>query len=172
MKRTKDLLWLLAIPVYLLINYLRHESAHALADWLQGMQGSLFFLPRLTLDGLLTGSQVWDTNVSWMTLAMPFLSDLGTFLIFFYICMAVPFRTRWLWINLVIVGLVLPLVNSGWHFFGNTMNVRALTQLLPAKSVNLYFTGTLGFYLIGILLVIFFSRTTLPTPSGEPVVMG
>lgn len=161
--RTKKLLWLFAVPVYFVLHVLRHEFSHAVADWLQMMQGS--FLPRLTADGLRASAAFWDSSTSWMTLAMPFFSDLAVFLFFFYICMAVPFRRRWIWLNLAIVGMFSPLVNTGWHFITRSMNMQALYQILPARLVNFYFLATLALYITGILLVVFFSRTTLPVKA-------
>ncbi|MCJ7621531.1 MAG: M50 family metallopeptidase, partial [Anaerolineae bacterium] len=107
----KDLLWLLAYPLYQLIGSLRHEASHALVAVLQGARLQEFvFWPSFTGSAFRWGYVSWSGSTSWVATAAPYLCDLATFALFFVICARWPLRGHWLWVNLVAIGLLCPLV--------------------------------------------------------------
>lgn len=171
----KKLLWIFALPVYVLINSLRHESGHAFAAGLEGAHVENFsFWPYLTASGELgQGAASWSGQTTWLTVAMPYLFDLVTVLVFFYICMAYYFRRRWVWWNLVIIGMVSPLLNSAYQYFLIRMDLRVLLTLLSPTMVDIFFVAAMFFYVTAIGVVLLFSRTQMPSPAdqlaGQPV---
>ncbi len=170
--RKRDLLWILALPVYYWINFFRHEMSHAVSAFLEGAQGvAVSLLPDVFgKSGLPWGEALLPGQATWITSFMPYLGDLLTYLIFFYICMAVSFQRRWIWINLVVIGLVTPLLNSGVNYILVSADIRNLMQVFSPLSVDLYFVATIAFYITGLVLVFAFSRTTLPsTPETNPI---
>ncbi len=161
--RKLELLWILAFPVYYLINSFRHELAHALAAVLEGARLlALSFMPNSQAGAFWNGA-LWQGETGWLTAAAPYLLDLITYLVFFYFCMAVPFQHRWVWINLVAIGLVSPLANSGLNYLTLNQDILVLRRVYSPTVVNLFFGATLAFYVAGLALVILFSRTSLPS---------
>lgn len=163
MKRI-HLLWLLAYPLYQVIGTLRHEASHALAAVLQGAEIIEFaFLPTLREGfGLSWGYVRWRGATGWVTLAAPYLCDLLTFAVFFAFCMWALFRWRWLWLNLVILGMISPLINSGYNYAGGfwrANDVGRLLDALPPWGVHAFFILSLAAYLAGIVLVFRRSRS-------------
>ena len=158
MVKKRDLAWILAYPLYQLIGTFRHEGSHALAGWLEGV-GIEKFVFRPTLrsgSGLWWGYVVFSEPPGWFTLFAPYLVDLLTFLLFYWICMQVPFYRRSVWLNLVIFGLVSPLVNSSYNYLGHTNSVNDVAYLLDSLSdplVHGYFWITIAGYLFGLWTV-------------------
>jgi len=160
--RRTDLLWLFAYPLYQIIGTFRHEGSHAIAGILQGAKITEFvFWPSIREQGFYWGyvRSVGDTN--WLFLAAPYIVDLITFVIFFALCTRVRFRRKWVWLNLIIIGMISPLVNSLYNYWGseNSRNdVGRLFADLPREVIHGYFILTLILYVIGIWIVFRRSR--------------
>ena len=153
-----DLPWALAYPLYQTLGTLRHEGAHALAALFEGARVTRFvFWPTLAPRGGLRWGYVRFTGrTGWFTLAAPYLCDLLTYALGFWLCTRTRFSRRWLWLNVVIVGLISPLANSlynyvGGHFRNNDVG-RLLAQL-PPLAVEAYFVVTLALYVVGLVVV-------------------
>jgi hypothetical protein len=161
----RDLLWILAYPVYQTIGTLRHESAHALIVILGGGKVTDFvILPSIRESGILWGYVKYIGSISWIFDAAPYFLDLITFCVFFVVCMWVLIRRKWIWLNLVIIGLMSPFGNSLYNYLGGLtrMNdVGKLFQELPDGIVHAYFISTLLIYLLGIVIVFKSSKTAI-----------
>jgi hypothetical protein len=159
----RDLLWLFAYPIYQIIGTARHEGSHALFAILEGAKIEQFvILPSVVGGHFLWGYVQWSGHTDWVPVAAPYLCDLLTYLVFFFICARIPFRSHWVWVNFIILGLVSPLINSTYQYIGSftvpTSDVAQLLSELPKVAVHSYFVVTLGLYVLG--LVAF-----LPLPS-------
>jgi hypothetical protein len=157
MLKKADLLWLLALPLYLLIGTLRHEASHALVGWLEGATITEFvFWPTTHRGRLLWGYVSFSGSTSWLTTAAPYVVDLLTFGLFFWLCARYPFQRRWLWLNAVIIGIISPLVNSAYNYqnaFRGIGDIGRLLDVLPPTAVHAYMIGTIALYAIGLWLV-------------------
>ncbi len=158
MLKKTDLLWLLAYPIYQIIGTIRHEGSHALAGLLSGVKIQQFvFLPSIVNGQLYWGYVNFQSDVSWPVIAAPYLIDILTFSIFFIICLRAKFDHRWIWLNLVIIGLISPLINSAYNYLGGLIrsnDVSYLLNNLPATLVHVYFIFTLLIYLLGLIIVL------------------
>jgi hypothetical protein len=157
--RWKDLLWVFAYPIYQVIGTFRHESGHAIAAILFGGRIKEFvFLPTKGYWGYVS----WVGPHNLLTAGAPYLLDLLTFLIFFSVCMRLRFRRRWVWLNLVILGVLSPLINSAYNCHQDPDRVNDVTVLLRdgnAIMVTAYFILTLSLYIAG--LYILFTRAKI-----------
>lgn len=160
--KSKDLIWILAYPVYQIIGTFRHESAHAIFALLEGVRINKFiFWPTIVNGQFKWGYVAYGGHVSWLTTFSPCLIDLITFIIFYLIISRVFFKHRWIWINLVIIGLVSPFVNSLYQYIialrGSYNDVGMLLNKGAALSyfTHAYFIITLIIYIIGIYFAIF-----------------
>ncbi len=73
------------------------------------------------------------------------------------ICTRIRFRRHWVWVNLVIIGLVSPIVNTAYNYVRGLMgsgDVARLLEELPDPAVHAYFAVTVCLYLIGLFLVL------------------
>lgn len=167
----RDLLWLFATPIYQMIGTLRHEGAHAVAAWLEGARVTQFvFWPSFQQDVLYWGFVRISGTTDWFFLAAPYFFDMITFSIFFALMFFAPFRRKWIWLNLVIIGMISPLINSlynYWRSAGAINDINRLFQELPGGLVHAYFISTLTFYLVGTLAVVRYSRTARSL-KGQP----
>jgi len=157
LKKT-DLLWVLAYPLYQLISTFRHEGAHALSAWLEGakIQEFVFWPSVHETWGFRWGYVQWEGDTDWLTTAAPYIIDLLTFLLFFWLCMRARFERRWLWVNAIAIGLLSPFINSIYNYVGglDSLNdVGNLLRELPPLPVHLYFILTLILYLVGMVVV-------------------
>jgi hypothetical protein len=174
MLQKRDLLWILAYPIYQIIGTTRHEGSHALVALLEGARVTEFvFWPSFTKYGFYWGYVRITGSTGWVFLAAPYLVDLITFAIFFCVCMWLLIRRKWIWLNLVIIGLISPLANSLYNYLGSpgpNTDVGKLLEVLPSVVVHGYFWLTLSLFILGIFLVFRFSKTTrfLKTQKGEP----
>ena len=163
MLKRRDLWWLLAYPVYQIISTFRHEGAHALVALLGGGEVNKFvFWPSIYKEKFYWGYVICKGAKGWLFFAAPYLLDLMTFGFFFILCMGVLFKKRWIWLNLVIIGIVSPLVNSFYNYRGGFRSMNDVGKLfrdLPPMIVHWYFILTLTLYLIGALIVFTLSRT-------------
>ncbi len=151
--RPRDAWWLLAYPVYQTIGTARHECSHAAVAWAQGARITRVVpWPQTDLGVFTWGYTAWDGRTDWLTLAAPYLCDLVWFLGFLWLCPRV--RNRALRLNLVVIGLVSPLVNSGYQwvlgFSVPGSDVGQLRHLLPDPVVQAYFGLTLALYAVGL----------------------
>jgi hypothetical protein len=156
--RRRDLLWILAYPLYQLIGTFRHEGSHALAAVLQGAAIRQFvFWPTWTGSGVRWGYVSWSGPANWVALAAPYLCDLSTFVLFYVICTRLRIRRHWVWVNLVAIGLISPLVDSGYNYLNGLSgggDVAKLLHLLSATAVHGYFAATLVGYALGLFLTL------------------
>jgi hypothetical protein len=154
----RDLLWIFAYPLYQLVGTLRHEVSHALAALLQGARIHHFvFWPTWTGSGVRWGYVSWSGPTTWVALAAPYLCDLATFVLVYLICTRLSFRHHSVWVNLVAMGLISPLVDSGYNYLNGLRgggDVAQLLRLLPALAVHGYFTATLAAYALGLFLTV------------------
>jgi hypothetical protein len=104
-------------------------------------------LPSLVQGQFFWGSVTWSGPTDWVPVAAPYLCDLLTYLLFFVVCTRLPFRNHWVWVNLLILGLVSPLVNSSYEyliaFFRPGSDIAPLLHALPPLAVHPYFGMTL-----------------------------
>jgi hypothetical protein len=162
----KDLLWILAYPLYQLIGTFRHEASHALVAVLQGATLERFvFWPTLSESSFRWGYVSWSGSTNWVTTAAPYLCDLATFVVFYLVCTRLRFRHHWVWVNLVAIGQISPLVNSAYNYLNGLRgngDVGRLLGTLPEPVVHGYFAVTLALYVVGLFL------TLRPKPSTVP----
>jgi len=165
----RDLYWVLAFPVYQIVGTVRHEGAHALAVLMEGGKVNKFvFWPTWTKE-FYWGYVQWNGHVSWWTSAAPYLVDLMTFLIFYFICTRVRIKRHWLWVNMYVVGLVSPLVNSGYRYVSSFFRAGDLSEVmrtLPPAAVHAYFLLTLALYL-AVLVRIQLVKVTQTRKNGK-----
>jgi hypothetical protein len=161
MLKKTDLLWLLAYPLYQIIGTLRHEGSHALAAVLNGATIRQFVvLPSIVNGRLLWGYVDYTGDGTWLITAAPYLIDLLTFAVCFAWLMRVHFSRHAVWLNVVIVGLISPLINSAYNYNGRVSpgnDVAQLLRVLPADWIQAYFAITLLMYLVGLILIFRFS---------------
>ena len=146
-----DLLWFLAFPLYQTIGTLRHEGSHALAAMLQGATIQEFvFWPSMIGGNFYWGYVRWSGFTNWLTIAAPYFNDLVWFLIFYFIFKKIRIKRRWLWVNLIIIGLISPSTNSGYAYLralvGTQNDFTTLLIDLPSVLVHAYFIITLTVY--------------------------
>jgi len=158
MLRKLDLLWLLAYPAYQLIGTLRHEAGHALAAMMEGAEILEFvWWPTVTeRSGSTWGYVRWHGDTDWLTLAAPYFVDLLTYALFFLICTQARFKRHWLWVNAFIIGLVSPLVNSAYNYWGGFRGLNDVGKLLrdlPDWAVHGYFVLTIALYCLGLIVL-------------------
>ena len=154
----RDLIWILAYPLYQLIGTFRHEASHALAAVLQGATLERFvFWPTSFDSSFRWGYVSYSGSTDWVTTAAPYLCDLATFLVFFAICTRIRFRRHWVWVNLVALGLVSPLVNSAYNYVNGLRgrgDVATLLVELPEGLVHGFFAVTIVIYVVALLFIL------------------
>jgi hypothetical protein len=158
MLKKTDLLWLLGYPLYQIIGTARHEGSHALAAVLHGATLTHFVIwPSFVNERLLWGYvEYTGSSDTWLIMAAPYLIDLLTFTVCFAWLWRVRFARRAVWLNLVIIGLLSPLINSAYNYAGRFSpgnDVARLLLMLPAGLVQGYFILTLLIYLSGVVMI-------------------
>lgn len=172
MRRT-DLWWLFALPVYQTIGTIRHEGSHALAAMAEGAKIERFVVfPSTELGRFTFGFTQFSGRTDWFVLFAPYLCDLLWFVGFFFVCTRIRLRFHALWLNLVILGLISPLVNSGYQylasFFGPATDIARVRAAVPDALVHLYFLLTIALYVVGLVAVFWrVPRALLPDPPVE-----
>ncbi len=166
--RKKDLLWALAYPVYQIIGTFRHEASHALAAMAEGAEVTeLVFWPTFVNGDLAGwGYASWQGYTTWFTTAAPYFCDLLIFLVALLIILEAKPRRRWLWSNILVIGILSPLVNSAYNYCGGVTgsfnDVGVLLRELDPVAVHLYFALTLLFYAWGFYHCYFRKKTRHP----------
>ena len=107
--RKTDVLWAFALPIHVMISTLRHEGSHALWAMAEGARITEFVFWPTTRWGFKWGYILYDGKTSWVVSAAPYLCDLLWYVLFWVTCAKVKIRPHWLWINMVILGLLGPL---------------------------------------------------------------
>ena len=165
MLRTRDLLWLLAYPIYQLLGTLRHEASHAVMGMIEGARvQQLVFRPHLRETGwpIDWGHVSFDGPTTWLTTAAPYFVDPLTFGLFFLVCRYLR-PPRWVWLNLVIIGMVSPLINSAYAYLSSfwrpSSDVTRLLREVPPCAVHVYFVVTMIAYVVELSAVLRRSRT-------------
>jgi hypothetical protein len=157
MLKKTDLLWLLGYPLYQIVGTVRHEGSHALAAVLHGATLTHFVIwPSFVNGRLLWGYVEYTGSDTWLIIAAPYLIDLLTFTICFVWLWRVRFARHAVWLNLVIIGLLSPLINSAYNYagrFSSGNDVARLLLMLPVGLVHGYFMSTLLIYLIGAVII-------------------
>ena len=153
--RKKDFLWLLLYPVYQIIGTFRHEGSHALAAMAEGAEIKKFvFWPTFDLGRFQWGYVSWEGYTTWFTTAAPYFCDLITFFVALLIILVAKPKHRWLWFNILIIGMMSPLINSAYNYFGGVArgrnDVGELLWYLDPIAVHLYFALTLLLYAWGL----------------------
>ena len=159
-----DLLWILAYPIYQLLGTFRHEASHALVAMAEGAKITEFVFWPTEGDW---GYVRWEGSVTSATTGAPYLCDLLTFVVFFAVCMLVRFDRRWIWLNLIAVGVISPLVNSIHNYrlgLSGPNDVGKLLESLPENIVHGYFWLTISVYVVGLVIVFSLSRTATSQP--------
>jgi Peptidase M50B-like len=168
--RWTDLWWLLAYPLYQTFGTIRHEGSHALAAKIEGANIEKFVIyPQTDLGRFTWGYTQWSpaSATGWFTDFAPYLCDLIWFVGFFFIVTRVNLRWHALWLNVVIVGLISPLVNSAVQWIAGMINpaadVAKVLDVAPDGLIHLYFLLTLAAYVVGLVAVFFrVPRVLLP----------
>ena len=166
MKR-KDLLWILAYPIYQTIGTIRHEGSHALAAMAEGAKVTEFvFWPSFFNERLYWGHVTWHGSTTWFTMAAPYFCDLITFFVALLIILEAKPERRCLWINILIIGVVSPFFNSAYNYVRGLASGRGdaahLLSVLEPTAVHLYFILVLLFYAWGLYYCYFRKKTWHP----------
>jgi len=165
--KKKDFLWLLLYPVYQTIGTFRHEGSHALAAMAEGAEVTQFvFWPTFYNGRLFWGYVSWDGSTTWVTTAAPYFCDLFIALVALLIVLKAKPRRRWLWFNILIIGMLSPFINSAFNYscglaWGRN-DVGELLGVLDPVAVHLYFILTLLLYAWGAYHCYFRKKTWHP----------
>jgi hypothetical protein len=153
--KRKDLLWILAYPAYQIIGTIRHEGSHALAAMAEGAQiKKLVFWPNVDRGYFSWGYASWHGHTTWFATAAPYFCDLITFFVALLIILVAKPKPRWVWLNVLIVGMLSPFINSLANYrgglAGSLNDVGELLSTLDPIAVHLYFALTFAFYAWGL----------------------
>ena len=94
--------------------------------------------------------------------------------------MQLAFRRRWVWLNLVILGVVSPLINSAYNYrqSGRENDVTILLRDANETMVHAYFIVTLSLYVVGLYILFKRGKTDLQRPpvgraqTAVPLMLG
>ncbi len=166
MIRKRDWFWMLLFPLYLAIGTIRHEFSHALVAYFQGVEITKFtFWPSIHENGIFYfGYIMLRGETSWLVDAAPYLFDIITYAIFYPLVFFLPFRKHWIWLNLVIIGVISPIINSLYNYlFGS--DVEKMLAAPPDLIVHGFFLLGLGMSFMG--LVFLFTRSRQAADIAE-----
>lgn len=107
----------------------------------------------------------WEGPVTEGTIAAPYLCDLVTFMVGFTVSMVfVLGHKRWLWLNVVVLGILSPLINFAYNYSGGLQgsnnDVGKMLDGMHPAFVHGYFWLTIVAYGIGLYLVFTRSKMT------------
>jgi len=164
MKR-KDLRWFLLSPVYHTIGTIRHEGSHALAAMAEGAEVTEFvFWPSFRNGEFSLGYVDFEGSTTWFMVAAPYFCDLIIFFIAILVILGAKPKRRWLWLNILIIGMLTPLLNSAYNYFRGLArglgDVGILLLDLNPIAIHLYFVLTLLFYAWGLYYCYFHKKTS------------
>jgi hypothetical protein len=156
--KLKDLLWLLCYPIYQIIGTIRHEGSHALIGYLQGAKIKEFvFLPTFYRWKVLWG-YVWLSggNTTWLMTAAPYICDFTFFTICFIFLWKYNITQRWIYVNIVIIGLLSPLINTAYNYsnFSIRGDINGLTKYFQSNWFHIILIALLLYYISGIVFII------------------
>jgi len=104
-----------------------------------------------------------EGSINWPIWAAPYLCDLLTFFIALLVILKAKPQNRWLWLNILIIGMLSPLINSAYNYCarlaGHFNDVGVLLVDLNPIAVHLYFVFTLLFYAWGLYYCYFRKKT-------------
>jgi hypothetical protein len=93
-------------------------------------------------------------STTWFMWAAPYCCDLILFFIALLIILEAKPQHRWLWLNILIIGMLSPFLNSVYNYcnvlVGNFNDLGVLLFHLNPITVHLYFVLTLLFYAWGL----------------------
>jgi len=146
---------------------MRHEGSHALAAMAEGAEVTKFvFWPSFYQGRFQWGYVRWVGSTTWFTIAAPYCCDLLTFFIAILIILEAKPKPRWLWFNILIIGMLSSFVNSVYNYFGGVAgsynDVGRLLSVLDPIAIHLYFALTLLFYAWGLYHCYFRKKTWHP----------
>lgn len=172
----RECFWLLALPAYVVIGTVRHEASHALVGTMLGGHIERFvFLPSARFWGMVRFAAPQPPPLP--TYAAPYVFDVLFLLACAWLCFRIPARLRQLWLNVVVLGVVSPVVDSTYNYvkaFIRGGDVATLFQLVPWYLVHLWF---IAFAAAGTVTIVKLLRhspaalASLATPrasQGEP----
>jgi Peptidase M50B-like len=168
--RRWDAAWLLAYPLYQVLSTARHEGSHALAALAEGARIDRVVVVPSIVDGrFLWGYTAFSGGrLNWVVWAAPYFGDLSTVALFLPLCLWAVRRTpHAVWLNLVVIGLVAPLVNSSYQyvlaFFRPTSDVAYVLTQVPPALVHAWFVVTIPLYACAVVISLR-HRTSSPRP--------
>jgi hypothetical protein len=170
---TKDWLWVLGLPIYILIGTARHEFSHALAATLEGAHvEKIRLIPTLKPGNhVLWGYVNWTGTTTWISLAAPYFCDLATFLLGLWILNSRLRMPHWLSVQVFVIGVLSPAINSLYNYLAVLRNpsadvARILTVISPVW-VAAWMVLSLSLYGVGILAVVRPHATRSPVSIRE-----
>jgi hypothetical protein len=153
--KKSDLWWLLGWPVYQLLGTARHELSHAAVTVCQGARiEQIAIVPSFQPDGFLWGYVSWTGGqVTWLVAAAPYLVDLALYLAVLLVCLTAVRLRRWLWLNLFILGLLSPFVDTAANYSKllrrPSGDVNELASQFSPVLIHSLFLAVMIFYLLG-----------------------
>jgi hypothetical protein len=165
--KKRDFLWFLLFPVYVTIATFRHEASHALAAMAEGAKVTEFrFWPSFYEGKFGFGWTVWKGSTTWFSTAAPYFCDLLIFFVALLVILEAKPRRRWLWLQILMIGVLTPFLNSALNYFGGLAGrlndaSEILSDLNPI-AVHLYFVLTLLLYAWGGYYCYFRKKTWHP----------
>ena len=125
----------------------------------------MVFWPSFDFGKFRWGYIVWGYP-TWFARAAPYFCDLITFFVTLLIIVEAKPKRRWLWINILIIGMLSPFINSLNAYVGGLTrslgDVGRLLDSLDPIAVHLYFALTLAFYAWGLYHCYFRNKTWHP----------
>jgi hypothetical protein len=164
MKR-KDLRWFLLFPVYHTFSTIRHEGSHVLAAMADGAEITKFvFWPSIRNGEFSFGYVGVEGSTTWFMRAAPYFCDLIIFFVAILVILEAKPQRRWLWLNILIIGMLAPFLNSAYNYFRGVArglgDVGILLLDLNPIAIHLYFVLTLSFYAWGLYYCYFRKKTS------------
>ena len=149
----KDFLWGLAAPIYVLLGTLRHEGSHALVGMATGAKLTSFvFWPSRGHWGYVE----FATDPTWPSLAAPYVVDVAVFALGLWLCRRVPQHLHWLWVNLAVILVASPAIDSIYNYvmaFVRGGDVAGLFMVFGPVVAHAWFLGTGAWFVLGSLRV-------------------